>query len=135
MSSAVAEARRWIGTPYRAGASVRGAGADCLGLLLGVWRALYGAAPDAADRAGREPLWRGLAACCDEGPAGDLRHGRVALLRLREAGPAGHVGLLTADGLRPGLIHAYCRRGVVESPLCQPWRRRVVATFALPETP
>lgn len=32
----VAEARRWLGTPYRHQASVIGAGADCLGLVRGV---------------------------------------------------------------------------------------------------
>ena len=34
----VARARAWIGTPYRHRASCRGAGADCLGLVRGVWR-------------------------------------------------------------------------------------------------
>ncbi|MEM1422329.1 MAG: peptidase P60, partial [Pseudomonadota bacterium] len=34
------EASRWIGTPYRHQASLRGVGCDCLGLLRGVWRAL-----------------------------------------------------------------------------------------------
>ncbi|NCO16648.1 MAG: peptidase, partial [Alphaproteobacteria bacterium] len=43
----VAEARRWIGTPYVHQSSARGAGTDCLGLLRGVWRALYGVEPEA----------------------------------------------------------------------------------------
>ena len=38
----VSEARRWIGTPYRHQASLIGVGADCLGLVRGVWRNLYG---------------------------------------------------------------------------------------------
>ena len=41
----VAEARGWIGTPYLHGASVQGAGCDCLGLLRGVWRVVEGAEP------------------------------------------------------------------------------------------
>src|SRR5690606_4437229 len=41
----VAAARAWLGTPYRHRASTMGAGCDCLGLLRGVWRALYGAEP------------------------------------------------------------------------------------------
>lgn len=45
MSAVVTAARGWIGTPYRHQASVRGAGADCLGLIRGVWRELYGAEP------------------------------------------------------------------------------------------
>ncbi|MFZ1680734.1 MAG: peptidase P60, partial [Rhizobiaceae bacterium] len=31
----VAEAERWIGTPYRHQGSTRGVGCDCLGLVLG----------------------------------------------------------------------------------------------------
>ena len=38
----VAEARAWIGTPYRHQASLAGVGADCLGLVRGVWRGLNG---------------------------------------------------------------------------------------------
>ena len=44
----VCEARRWIGTPYRHQASLKGVGCDCLGLVRGVWRAGYGAEPEAA---------------------------------------------------------------------------------------
>ncbi|MCK4713545.1 MAG: peptidase, partial [Marinosulfonomonas sp.] len=40
-------ARGWIGTPYRHQASVKGAGADCLGLLRGIWCEVYGAEPEA----------------------------------------------------------------------------------------
>ena len=34
----VAAARGWVGTPYRHQASLKGIGADCLGLVRGVWR-------------------------------------------------------------------------------------------------
>jgi NlpC/P60 family putative phage cell wall peptidase len=43
----VAEARSWIGTPYRHQASLKGVGTDCLGLLRGVWRGVIGAEPEA----------------------------------------------------------------------------------------
>src|SRR5688572_27964758 len=43
----VAEARAFIGTPYRHQASLRGVGCDCLGLVRGVWRALHGGEPEA----------------------------------------------------------------------------------------
>src|SRR5690606_25246620 len=39
-------AREWVGTPYRHQASAKGAGTDCLGLLRGVWREIYGAEPE-----------------------------------------------------------------------------------------
>jgi len=45
-SLAVREARRWIGTPYVHQACCRGAGTDCLGLIRGVWVALYGREPE-----------------------------------------------------------------------------------------
>jgi len=64
-AAVVAEARRWIGTPYRHQATVRGAGADCLGLVRGVWRALRGVepvavppyGPDWAETGRDEALW------------------------------------------------------------------------------
>ena len=40
---AVEIARAWIGTPYVHQGSACRAGADCLGLVRGVWRGLYGA--------------------------------------------------------------------------------------------
>ena len=43
----VAEARAWIGTPYRHQGSLKGIGCDCLGLVRGVWRAVAGAEPEA----------------------------------------------------------------------------------------
>ena len=59
------ETRGWIGTPYHHQASLKGVGTDCLGLLRGVWRALYGAepepvpayTPDWAEPQGEERLW------------------------------------------------------------------------------
>ena len=60
----VAIARGFIGTPYRHQGSLKGVGCDCLGLIRGVWRELYGVepevpapyAPDWAERAGEERL-------------------------------------------------------------------------------
>lgn len=42
----VAEARAWIGTPYRHQASLKGIGCDCLGLVRGVWRNCIGDEPE-----------------------------------------------------------------------------------------
>ena len=44
----VTAARAWIGTPYRHQGSLNGVGCDCLGLVRGVWRDLYGAEPETA---------------------------------------------------------------------------------------
>jgi NlpC/P60 family putative phage cell wall peptidase len=43
----VKAARSWLGTPYHHQASLKGAGADCLGLIRGIWRELYGPEPEA----------------------------------------------------------------------------------------
>ena len=42
----VAAARRWIGTPYRHQASRIRVGADCLGLVRGVFEEVMGRAPE-----------------------------------------------------------------------------------------
>ena len=44
-----------MGTPYRHQASVLGAGADCLGLVRGVWRGVIGEEPERAP--GYTPDW------------------------------------------------------------------------------
>ena len=43
----VTAARGWLGTPYHHQASVKGVGSDCLGLIRGIWRELYGPEPEA----------------------------------------------------------------------------------------
>src|SRR5665213_1770116 len=53
-SDIVAEARAWIGTPYRHQASLKGVGCDCLGLVRGVWRAVIGDEPQAAPAYSRD---------------------------------------------------------------------------------
>lgn len=138
---AAAEARRWIGTPYRHQASKRGAGADCLGLLRGVWRALYGQEPEAvppytsdwSEPQGEEVLWNAASRHLIEKPLQQDAVGDVVLFRLRDAGVAKHLGVQGATGSEARVIHAYQGHGVVESPLSAPWARRIVARFEFPE--
>lgn len=137
----VAVARRWIGTPYRHQASANGAGTDCLGLLRGVWRDLYGREPeevppytaDWSEPGGEERLWQAA-----------LRHLRpvdrtvpmaaaqILLFRMRDGSVAKHLGLVARGGDDPTFIHAYSGHGVLESPLSDPWLRRIAARFAFP---
>ncbi|TCM86623.1 NlpC/P60 family protein [Rhodovulum steppense] len=138
---AAVEARRWIGTPYHHQGSMPGAGADCLGLLRGVWRAIYGTEPEAvppytpdwSEPQGEETLWAAARRHLLEKPVADSAVGDVILFRLREAGVAKHLGIQGAIGARASFIHAYHGHGVVESPLSTPWARRIVARFAFPE--
>jgi NlpC/P60 family putative phage cell wall peptidase len=134
----VAEARSWIGTPYRHQASCKGSGCDCLGLLRGVWRALYGAEPEQVPA--YQPDWtaagegESLAEAgrrwLQEQPLGAERPGDVLLFRWRVGLPARHVGILSGPGR---MIHAYERIGVVESPLVPAWSRRISHVFSFPE--
>ena len=138
----LAEARGWIGTPYRHQASCRGAGADCLGLVRGVWRALYGAEPeplppytrDWAEAGAGETLLSAARRHMREVAPERAGPGDLLLFRWRDGAPVKHAGLLgTVFAERcPSFIHAYEGVSVTESPLIAPWRRRIAASFLFP---
>jgi NlpC/P60 family putative phage cell wall peptidase len=137
----VAEARAWIGTPYVHQASCKGAGADCLGLLRGVWRAVLGAEPeyvpaytaDWSEPSRDEVLLRAALRWLRPVAQGAEAAGDVLLFRMRDGSVAKHLGIVGTLAPQPSFIHAYSGHGVVESPLSEPWARRVVARFELPE--
>ncbi|AMM85012.1 NlpC/P60 family protein [Martelella sp. AD-3] len=135
---AVAEAEKWIGTPYRHQAAEIGVGCDCLGLIRGVWRALYGAAPgidvpyapDWAERSGTERLLEAAMRHC--GPAlgpDEMLPGDILLFRWRRQYAAKHAGILSGPD---HFIHAYEQAGVIRSPLVPSWRRRIAGVFRFP---
>lgn len=136
----VAEARAWIGTPYRHQGSCRGAGSDCLGLIRGIWRALYGDEPEAApaysmdwsEPQGEERLWQAAQRHLIPKTPDQETPGDVILFRMRAGAVAKHLGVVTDIGLRARFVHAYSGHGVVESPLSDPWRRRIVGRFEFP---
>lgn len=139
MSRVVIEARKWLGTPYLHQGAHRGAGVDCLGLIRGVWRALYGDeperpppyTPDWGEAAQREILTE--AAARHLVPAfGAMQPGEVLLFRMRAGAVAKHLGVLTEAGEAAAFIHAYDRHGVVESPLSAPWAARIAGRFRFP---
>ncbi|NWG54866.1 MAG: C40 family peptidase [Hydrogenophilaceae bacterium] len=131
----LAEARSWIGTPYRHQASVKGAGCDCLGLVRGVWRALYGEepepvppyTPDWAEARGEGTLLQ--AALRYLAPAAAPAPGDVLLFRMAHGAPMKHAAILAED---ERLIHAYWGRAVVESRFAPWWRARLGAAFSFP---
>ncbi|MFC0340076.1 peptidase [Paracoccus niistensis] len=139
---AVELAREWIGTPYVHQGSAQGAGADCLGLVRGVWRGLYGTEPETAppytadwgETGGGEPLLtaalRNLVAVAPDVPE---TPGEVLLFRMRDGAVAKHLGIRAGVGSEASFVHAYDRHGVVESPLSAPWRARIAARFRWPE--
>lgn len=135
----LALAQGWLGTPYRHRAARQRVGADCLGLIRGIWAALYARAlppvppyaPDWMEPAGQEPLWHALGAHLR--PACAPADGQVMLFRMGPNAMAKHLGIQTQGG--GGFIHACPRAGVVDAPLSRPWARRVVARFDFPELP
>ncbi len=136
----VAEARAWIGTPYRHQASARGIGCDCLGLVLGVWRALYGElpeevppyAPDWAEAGGRETLadaaGRHLRPC----DGAEIAAGDLLIFRWRPHVPAKHLAIATAPGR---MIHAHDGAEVAEVAITPFWRRKIAYRFSFPGAP
>lgn len=141
MTSAVSIAQEWVGTPYRHQASVKGAGADCLGLIRGVWRELIGDEPtevppytaDWSEPQGEEALLEAAATFLTPRSEAHWEPGTILLFRMRDAGLAKHLGILSAAGDTPMFIHAYSGHSVVESALSAPWERRVVGWFSFPE--
>ncbi len=136
-SDIVAAARRYIGTPYHHQASLRGAGCDCLGLVRGVWRDLYGYDPEAP--APYTPDW---------GETGDVEHlieaasrhlvpvplealaaGDVVIFRMRPGLVAKHAAIVSGPDR---MIHAQSRDRVREVTMNAWWRRRMVAGFGWP---
>ena len=133
----IAAVRGWLGTPYHDQASLKGVGCDCLGLVRGVWRELFGAEPlplppysrDWGEAGSREPLAEAARSVMVEIPVADLAPGALILFRMRSGAVAKHCGILVAPDR---FIHAYERTGVVEVPLDHAWRRRIAFAFLFP---
>lgn len=115
----LAAARRYVGTPYHHQGALAGAGCDCLGLIRGVWRDLYGSEPEVPPPYG--PDWgevghteflleaarRHLVPVRpDEARAGD-----VLIFRMRSGAIAKHAAILTGPDR---MIHAQSRDKVRE---------------------
>ncbi len=134
----VSIARTWLGTPYRHHASLKGVGADCLGLLRGVYKEIYGKAPEAPsyspdwcevpDAQGifREPLLDAVKLYMHEVDKQEAREGDVILFRIFEHSPIKHCALLTSP---TKIIHAYSEQEVREVPLGHWWKRRITHAF------
>lgn len=134
----LSEAESWIGTPYRHGASTRGVSCDCLGLVRGIWRALYGNEPE--NPGTYAPDWA-------EAALGDLlieaaqRHmsarisnvpqpGDLVIFRWRADVAAKHLGIMARENR---FIHAYEGHCVMASSLVSQWRKRIASVFIFPE--
>jgi len=137
-SDVVAEARQWLGTPYHHGASVKGAGCDCIGLIIGVARCLGMPEAAAFDQDirykgySRPPNPRLLIQACDDyldrvPIVSDALQGDIALGRI-EIEPQ-HFGILSAID-PPYIIHAYSQiKRVTENRADARWQSKVLRIY------
>lgn len=134
----VAAARAWIGTPYHHQASLKGVGADCLGLVRGVYREVYGREAEAppaysrdwAEASGEETMLAAAARHLVAVPPKSAQPGDVLVFRLRTGVVAKHAALMAAPQT---MIHAMEGGPAAEVALTGWWRRRIAAAFAFPE--
>ena len=127
------KARRWIGTPWRAGQSKCGVSTDCVGLVIGICREMgwnnlkvdnYKQTPEG------DSLVREFRSRLKEKNIEDRQPADILLFRLGQEQHPGHVGFL-ADNNR--LIHADQRKHikkVVEIPIGY-WENRITHCFEL----
>ena len=133
----ILEARSWIGTPYSHQASRKGAGCDCLGLVRGVWRDLYGEeplsvppyTPNWAEENGQETLLNAANECLIPILKTDAKPGDITLFRMRPNAPCKHMAILSGSTT---IIHASWGRAVTESHLVPYWERRWAFSFVFP---
>ena len=133
----IVEARRWVGTPYRHQASLIGVGADCLGLVRGVWRNLYGFdsekppaySADWAEASRQETLIAAADRHLVRMPDEKRKPGDVLLFRFRRHLPAKHAAILVTP---IHIVHAIEGAAATETALNDWWRWRLTATFQFP---
>jgi len=137
-SEIIGAARGWIGTPYHHQASLKGIGADCIGLVRGVWRELLGSEPaplpaysgDWAEATGQEAMLRAAQRHLVPIPAELVRQGDVVVFRLRANAVAKHTAIVSDPGR---MIHAQEGVPVAEVNIGPWWRRRIAGAFSFPE--
>jgi NlpC/P60 family putative phage cell wall peptidase len=136
-NAVVAEARRWLGTPFRHQGRRRGVGCDCLGLVLGIWEAVYGQSlPAPADYPldwagwdGGDPLAEAVRLRFGERVERLPAQGDLLLFRWGDRGPARHCAIVVEPSR---MIHAVEGRGVLCSPLGRHWRAAIAGVFSFP---
>lgn len=132
----VQAARGFIGTPYQHQASLKGVGCDCLGLIRGVWRQVYGTDaedPGAYDLSrfranGPETLLDAARRHLIERPDRNFGAGDVLMFRLHPMRPVQHCGIAVSA---IAMIHAHDGACVCEVPI-EAWLKRLAFVFSFP---
>jgi len=137
----VSSARSWVGTPFQHQASVREQGADCLGLVRGVWRECIGAEVDANLTYGAswsvgqkdDVLLNALDQHLHRTESDFDKFGDVLVFNLPSGRMAKHLAIsVGANGGVPKMVHSYSSGGVVECFISDAWKRRCIAQFQFP---
>ena len=130
-------ARRWIGTPYRHQAALRGVGCACLGFVRGVWREVEGTEPetpppyasDWAESGRGEDMLAASLRHFRPGSGDGCRAGDLLLFRMKPKAPVRHCGIALGGGV---FVHAYQNNAVVETRLAGFWRDRLALHLTFP---
>ena len=134
-------AKSWVGTPYQHQAMVKGAGADCVGLVVGVGleagvlslttiekKAYSGYSRLPSPKRMLVSLKKHLLVCSDE----DASLGDVVWIQWRQDLPM-HLALLSEHKGARTLLHAISDAGkVVEHALTKQWEERIVSYWRFP---
>ncbi len=128
-------ARSWIGTPYHHQESVKGAGCDCLGLVRGVYRELYGFeaqkvpaySRDWAEAGGVETLLKAGRAHLRE--TDRPRPGDILIFRFQKSALAKHAAIMVGERR---MIHAIENAPVCEVHIGRWWWRHIAGCFQFP---
>jgi NlpC/P60 family putative phage cell wall peptidase len=130
-------ARSWLGTPYHHQASLKGVGCDCIGLIRGIYKEIYGIeivpAPysrDWGDHSKNESILEAGEKYLEEVPIVDSLPGDVIAIRWIKQGIAKHAAILSFNGR---MIHSYEGSGVVETNIVNTWSSKFIRAFKFPE--
>jgi NlpC/P60 family putative phage cell wall peptidase len=134
----ITAARGWLGTPYLHQASLKGVGCDCLGLIRGVWREIYGHeeipipvySPDWAESSREESFYDTAKAFMQPVSLAEIQPGDLLLFRWRDNLPAKHCGILTDHD---HFIHAHDGACVAEVTYANWWKRRTAFALRFPK--
>lgn len=133
----VQNARTWLGTPYRHQHATKGAGCDCLGLILGVYKEIAGRPlpkqpPKYSASWGEGGDTEFLLDAANQflvPSDGNISPGNVLIFRMFPNSIAKHCGIATSEN---SMIHAYNRVGTTECSLVSGWRSKIVGIFDFP---
>lgn len=128
--------RSWLGTPYHHQAYLKGIGADCLGLLRGVYIELYGVDPEEPPR--YSPAWgesnpdelllKAAGKYLVPAEYSGWKPSDVLVFRIKNSASAKHCAIVTGDN---EMIHAVSRQAVITTCIGA-WSSRVAGVFSFP---